>query len=200
MRTIFKNHFHTGMASRLGFCSVILVGMLSLSSGSMAQEIKASMFYLPEADKHLMPNLVEAAKLALKTDKCAKVIDGSTTTKSTPSSPSFFVTCQNKSGRYFNLEYTLADISSGKSKDVRGVNREKALEVCTSAIRKDAAVPSTVDFHVMFGTSITEAPNGNVEVLMEFDAKNAIGAEMPLKARCLILPDGRLDQFAVHRR
>jgi hypothetical protein len=72
--------------------------------------------------------------------------------------------------------------------------------MCREAIMKDAVFPSSVDIHTLTGTSVFEAANGNTEVRMDFDAKNALGNELPFSARCLVLPNSKLDAFSIKRR
>jgi hypothetical protein len=86
---------------RIAWLFLLLVSHIGFAH---AQDIDSGMFWLSKKDRHLMPLLVDAAKLASETSKCAKIIDGSkSSSKSTSSNPVFFITCENLQGTPYNI-------------------------------------------------------------------------------------------------
>ncbi len=130
-------------------------------------------------------------------DPSSAYISGS---KSTKSNPVFFVTC-GKGAHIHNVFFSKSDVVTAKKmRAVQPVGKSHALRICRDAIMRNVNFPSTVDTHTLTGTSVYEAANGNTDVRMDFDAKNALGNELPYKARCLILPNGKLDIFNIQGR
>lgn len=74
-----------------------------------------------------------------------------------------------------------------------------AREVCETAIRRNASFPSTVDIAWLLGTATQRTAN-STRVRMEFTAKNALGAELPFVADCLVNDIGTLSSFRVNNR
>ena len=72
-----------------------------------------------------------------------------------------------------------------------------AKQVCGAWIKSVANHPSTVDLHLITGSNVTVAPNGNRIVFLIFDAKNSFGLELRQKALCLISPQGEFIEASI---
>jgi len=75
---------------------------------------------LAKADKHLMPYLEEAARLAARSGQCVAITEGSkSSSRSKPNHPVFYITCQTRRGsdpRNFRiLYYTKGQIDAALS-------------------------------------------------------------------------------------
>lgn len=62
------------------------------------------------------------------------------------------------------------------------------LRECETLIKANVKFPSTVKAHLLTGTTSTTLGNGAKLVRIDFDAKNALGAELPYQAWCSKLP------------
>lgn len=74
-----------------------------------------------------------------------------------------------------------------------------AMASCQQRVRSAATFPSSVDFG-WFGTDAEMAPGGIVAVTVSFTAKNALGAELPYRASCIISAEGEVVSFAAQGR
>ena len=168
---------------------VILISIPALAAEN--QKIDASLFYLPDRYKRFMPLMVKAGKLVAKNPKCLEVLDGSISSDPWPAdNPKFFITCKIQHAYpYENFFVTKKEIDAGITPDLpKPVAKERAILLCRNSVKSNATFPSTVSFS-WFGIETSVGSNGNTEVLMNLTAKNALGAELPYRARCLVLPD-----------
>lgn len=74
-----------------------------------------------------------------------------------------------------------------------------ARAVCRAAIMKNATYPSTVDVHEFWGTAV-DVHRERAIVRMDFDAKNALGNELPYTAFCSVAANGTLESFVAKAR
>ncbi|MHA4870811.1 hypothetical protein ACXZ1M_24270 [Duganella sp. PWIR1] len=75
---------------------------------------------------------------------------------------------------------------------VKDDTEEVARHSCWDAIIARATNKSSVDFHSFsYPPRFRKLPNGRVEVLVKFSAKNGFGAESTSIARCLFESDGK---------
>jgi hypothetical protein len=130
-------------------------------------------------------------------DPSSAYISGSRGSKA---DPVFYVTCGTESNM-FNVYFSKSDVEkSKKMRAVQPVSKTVAMQKCADGIRAKVMFPSTVDLHIITGTSVKAHPNGNTTVWMNFDAKNALDNELPYEARCLVLANGNLDQVNINKR
>jgi hypothetical protein len=175
--------------------TIIVFPALSQASGQ--QQIDSSLFYLPANKRHLMPLLVKAAKKVKQNPRCLEITDGSISSqRSTPNNPVFFVTCRIPKTRaedYANFYVSKQEWNAPGTPDLpKPIDAKVARDKCAKFITECATFPSTVSFS-WFGTTLTTAVNGNTRVVMDFEAKNALGAKLPYRAVCLVLPNGKLE-------
>lgn len=64
---------------------------------------------------------------------------------------------------------------------------------------KNATYPSTVDVHEFWGTAV-DVHRERAIVRMDFDAKNALGNELPYTAFCSVAANGTLESFVAKAR
>ena len=145
----------------------------------------------PDTLKKIGGRNEEASKLrrlaALKAagdGSCDKVEISEVSDKSIPSNIVIFVDCSN-SKRFVFSEKELGASASATvlSQKDRAVNEVDARSACQDAATKNAAFPSSVDVSYM-NTSSKTYETGLVRVEVPFEAKNALGNEMPYLATC----------------
>ena len=127
------------MIGRAIFAFFILFVVLTLAPRAFCFD--ESTFWLSKKDKHLMPLLMKAADLAMQSGDCKDIIDGSKSkSKSTPSNPVFFVTCEPKSGFPVNLFYSKSDIEKAAPKGLaKPIGKKKAQSLCMAAAKEQGA-------------------------------------------------------------
>lgn len=120
--------------------------------------------------------------------------------KGTKNNPVFFVTC-GKGMNVHNVFFSKSDVEDDRAiSAVEPVSRATAIAACSDAVKASAMFPSTVGVHLFSGTSVNTHANGRATVVMNFDAKNAIGNELPYQAKCLIMPDGKVEDINIGGR
>lgn len=78
--------------------------------------------------------------------------------------------------------------------------RVELAQGCAQFIKNNAKYPSSVDLHLISGLSIEKQGNSNYLVMLDFDAKNSLGNELPHTARCLMRPDATLIKGEIFNR
>lgn len=127
-----------------------------------------------------------AAFQALRSGRCdhvelAEISDQRTTADNITA----FVDCTNGE-RFYVAESDLAQGSTAVANSQLTLPRADAIQACAEAARAAAAFPSLVDPHVWTGASYTAHQTmGSARVLLDFDATNALGVELPYRANCL---------------
>lgn len=127
-----------------------------------------------------------AAFQALRSGRCdhvelAEISDQRTTADNITA----FVDCTNGE-RFYVAESDLAQGSTAVANSQLTLPRANAIQACAEAARAAAAFPSLVDPHVWTGASYTAHKTmGAARVLLDFDATNALGVELPYRANCL---------------
>ncbi|CEA04559.1 hypothetical protein BN1049_01618 [Pseudomonas saudimassiliensis] len=129
-----------------------------------------------------------AAERAIDSGKCDYVENVQLSDESSLQSLKFFIDCANESRIYL----TEAELKSGAEVRTQAENawdEGKAVVACRTMTKQSATIPSSVNFHSFTGTSASTAvTTGNVEVLLNFDAKNVFGTEIGYMARCVFEP------------
>lgn len=126
-----------------------------------------------------------AAFKALENPKCQHVdVADISLARSSADNLAIFVYCNNASVRF---DFTERDISTGapRTNADRAISRSTAIMACSDAAKSLAAFPSLVDTHIWAGASYNVAANGAARVLLDFEATNALGHELPYRANCL---------------
>lgn len=195
----------------------LFIAALSLSFGAQAQDAalqrKIESSAIDPITKSSYPKLYAAwgedwvkrlndmqPRVALKvaaSSSCDRVeIIGLSDVRSVPRKTAvFFVDCANGK-RYYVTDAELATAGPAASKDSKtaAISDSAALESCEAAIKKQLAYPLSFSRHFL-NTSIFRAKvgGGNIAVDFMFDAKNQLGAELPMKAHCIIDDQGLQD-------
>lgn len=131
-----------------------------------------------------------AAYKALASGKCDHVEISEISDDSTKANLIAFVDCTNKE-RFLISEADLKDGETPLAQSERVVDRTAAIQACSDAAKSRAKFPSLVDTHTWAGASFTSnKTTGNARVLLDFEATNALGVELPYKASCLFPAGG----------
>lgn len=129
-----------------------------------------------------------AAERVIDSGKCDYVESVQLSDESSLQSLKFFIDCANENRIYL----TEAELESGAEVRTQAENaweEGKAIVACRTMAKQSAAIPSSVEFHSFTGTRASTAmATGNVEVLLNFDAKNIFGTEIGYTARCIFEP------------
>ena len=98
----------------------------------------------------------------------------------------FYVDCKNGQ-RFYVSEDDLKSDAGVVSKNAKtaAISDSTAIKACEDSVKSQLNFPSTFDRDLL-NTSVYRAPTGNIAVQFTFQAKNALGAELPQRARCVI--------------
>lgn len=131
----------------------------------------------------------KAAEMAVDSGKCDYVtMSELSDSKSSLNHLYFWVDCRNKQRIYLD-EFQIKKGSPVLTQEEKSWDEASALTACRQAIKDRALIPSEVDIHTILGTSFYKAPTThNVVLRMDFDAKNALGTEIPYTATCHFEP------------
>lgn len=142
----------------------------------------------------------KAAEMAVDSGKCDYVLMSELSdSKSSLNHLNFWVDCKNKQRIYLD-EFQIKKSSSVLTQKEKSWDEKSALIACKNAIKDRALIPSEVDIHTILGTSFYKAPiTYNVVLQMDFDAKNALGVEIPYTAKCHFAP-GEVGSIDIHSR
>jgi hypothetical protein len=102
----------------------------------------------------------------------------------------FYVDCRNEKRFYVSEDDILgaAPVVS-KQTQTASISDATAIQGCERSVKSQLNYPLTFDRHYL-DTSVYRADGGNIVVQFVFDAKNALGAELPQRARCVIDDEG----------
>lgn len=125
-------------------------------------------------------------------DNCKSIITGY---RSGSRKGQIYVTCNAKNGREpFNVWFSLDDVRSNKSLSApTALDESISRKLCIDAIKGNVNHPSTLDINTITGYATRVANNGNREIIQTFSAKNSFGLKLSYRARCLVMPDGKLE-------
>lgn len=142
----------------------------------------------------------KAAEMAVDSGKCdfAEIVEISDS-KSSIEHLHFWVDCRN--GERIRLdEFEIVAKSAVLTQEEKAWDESSARSACRQAIESRSLIPSEVDIHDIIGTSFYEAPvTHNVVLTMDFDAKNAMGLEIPYMAKCYFQP-GEVGEIELYKR
>ncbi|MBH1745992.1 hypothetical protein I5V28_09185 [Stenotrophomonas maltophilia] len=98
----------------------------------------------------------------------------------------FYVDCKNGQ-RFYVSEDDLKSDAGVVSKNAKtaAISDSTAIKACEDSVKSQLNFPLTFDRDLL-NTSVYRAPTGNIAVQFTFQAKNALGAELPQRARCVI--------------
>ena len=97
----------------------------------------------------------------------------------------FFVDCKNGERFYVSQNELVQDQPlKPESEQLKG-EPHMYIQACRESVKNHLQFPSSFDDEIL-STTARKTPSGNIEVVMPFTAKNALGIEIPQTARCLI--------------
>lgn len=105
--------------------------------------------------------------------------------------PKFEVECKN--GQKFEVykNEILADTGTIASNAEKSIPKQEAITQCKALVISQLTQQHTANFHEILGTSYNlNSKTGNVALVMDFEAKNALGQKSSFKARCIFTPEG----------
>lgn len=129
-----------------------------------------------------------ATERVIDSGKCDYVENVQLSDESSLRTLKFFIDCAN-SNRIYLTEAELKSGSEVRTQSEKAWDEGEAIVACQALAKRQATIPSSVDFHSFTGTSArTAMTTGNVEVLLNFDAMNVFNAEIGYTARCIFQP------------
>lgn len=129
-----------------------------------------------------------AAEKAIDSGKCDTVVASELSDSSTLKHMKFWVDCNNGERIYLD-EYQLKSNNEVLTQKELAISKGDAMIACEKGIKANSRFPNSVDIHHFSGTTYYEAPaTHNVRLEMNFDAKNALGNDLPYKAICTFQP------------
>lgn len=142
----------------------------------------------------------KAAEMAVDSGKCDYVLMSELSdSKSSLNHVHFWVDCRNKQRIYLD-EFQIKKGSQILTQEEKSWSEVSARTACQHAVKDRALIPSEVDIHTILGTSFYKAPTThNVVLHMDFDAKNAMGIEIPYTAICYFEP-GEVGMIDIYPR
>lgn len=138
----------------------------------------------------IQPVREAAAFKALESGRCdfvelAEVSDN----RSTKENIAVFVDCRNLE-RFYVSESDVKAAKRAVTQSSKSIGRAAAIAACAEAARRAATYPSLVDAHTWAGASFSsDRTTGGARVLLDFEATNALGVELPYRANCLFPAD-----------
>lgn len=142
--------------------------------------------------------MLPAAELASKSKSCDVVESVGVSEKSTSSNIEFFIDCKN----WQRIRINEKDISKGsdpvtEAQKTAGISDAEAVKMCTDKVKAMLNFPSTFKSSLFKQAVIRHKTLGNIEVRIDFEAKNYLGVGLPASARCIITKDGLADNDVV---
>jgi len=137
---------------------------------------------------------IKAAEKVAGNPKCDRVdvAELSDTKSAPPSTLIVFVDCANGE-RFYVSEQEVGGPLQSQTEKGKQWSAGAVLTACTEGVKKKLNFPGTMD-KKWFTSNVRQAPTtGNWVAEFDFTAKNAFGAELPAKARCIVEPDGKLE-------
>lgn len=141
-----------------------------------------------------------AAEKAIDSGKCDSVVTSELSdSKSSLKHLEFWVDCNNGERIYLD-ENQLKNGGEVITQKEKVIGEADAMNACIDGIKANASFPSSVDIHYLSGKTYYVAPTtSNVVLKMDFDAKNALGAELPYRAVCTF-PAGGEPSIEIQQR
>lgn len=135
-----------------------------------------------------------ADKIANSDNACDSIeYIGLSEEKSTPKKEIVvFIDCANGE-RFFVSDKDIKNDEPLKAQSEKAMSEKQALQQCRELVRNGAKYPDSVDFKILDTSLQTAKTLGNVIVTVGFTAKNSLGAELPVKAKCLFTPEGHAE-------
>lgn len=143
----------------------------------------------------------KAAEVVVDSGKCDYVLmsELSMDNSSTVDNPQFWIDCRNKQRIYIS-ELQIKNYSPILTQEEKSWDKHSAISACQKAIKDRALIPSKVDIHTILGTTYYKAPaTHNVVLRMDFNARNALGTEIPYTATCHFEP-GEIGSIEIQPR
>jgi hypothetical protein len=130
----------------------------------------------------------KAAEMALDSGKCDIVEMSELSDKSSLQYLKFWVDCKNGQRIYLD-ETQIKSHAQVMTQAEKAWSKADSMRACQAAIKERALIPDALDIHSLSGTSFYKAPvTQNVVLQMDFDAKNAMGVNMPYTSTCFFEP------------
>jgi len=163
----------------------------------VAQVIDEKLFWLSKSEQKYLPLLIQGAKkIKAENPNCLEITDGTTRPKEyqKKGNPAFYVTCRI-SGKpsYMNLYFTKSQLLSGDPiVPPAPISAEAARDNCLQAVKQQLHFPSSFKPDNIVVLEAAHS-NGRRSVTIDFFAKNGFGNELPQRAQCLAMPDGKVE-------
>ena len=147
---------------------------------------------------------VKAANKAALDRQCKSVAAAEISSSATYNNMLFFVDCETPSGGFKRFKFTESQLnnpnSSAISESDKAYTQWEATKLCEGLIKRNANYPSTVGVN-LYNVGFRKFETlGNVQVSMNFKAKNAFGLELKYKANCLFNPGDPNGEITIYER
>ncbi len=155
---------------------------------------------LGESWVRLQPTREAAAFLVAEKAECDYVESAEASDRSTTTEIVIFVDCRNGERMYI-AESDLKTAANKAFQSQKVVDRESAIQACSNAAKSLTAQPQLADMHTWIGASFnSNKTTGNAQVLLDFEASNALGVEEEFTARCVFPGNGSPPEITLHPR
>lgn len=137
--------------------------------------------------KRINAAMPKAAEKAAQSPTCDYVEIVGISDRSKPRSMAvFYVDCRNGQRFYVSEDDLKSDAAPvSKNAQTAAISDSTAVEACERSVKSQLNYPLSFDRDLL-NTRVYRAPTGNIAVDFTFQAKNALGAELPQRARCVI--------------
>lgn len=130
---------------------------------------------------------IDAAELVSENRRCdlVEIAELSETRSEPPDRVVIFVDCRNGERFYLagpDIEARVAARSNNEK--TGGLSDARLIRSCEESVAAALRFPSSFDKN-WFSTNVYRAPQGNVVVTFDFEAKNGLGLLLPQQARCV---------------
>lgn len=145
----------------------------------------------PKSFKRANDLQYSAALKASQSPLCDRVETVGVSTVSTSKKIEYFIDCTNQQ----RIRLSETDLANNvnpitESQKTASISDFNAKQTCIERVKRKLNLPSSFDSNLFKQGVRRHTTNGNVEVIVDFTARNGMGIKLPASARCIITPQG----------
>ena len=181
----------------LGSVSLAMLASAANAAGQSKTIDYGMLFVGKDAPPHAKTKLKHAAQLAVRDNRCASVGSGfyipPKEQKSSHRGEPYMVTCKASDAEaYYNVYFSDTDLKASRTKTrATPVSKDKALEVCASALRNKYPTAKLDGFRTAYDASKSTS---NVRQEIGLSVENQFGVKVDRVGNCIITPNGHLSK------